>query len=1387
MSHTLPSGFAGGRYLVKALLGEGGSKQVYLAHDTRLERDVAVALINTQGLDEAGVARVRREAQAMARLGDHPNIVTVHDVGDEGVKPYIVSQYLAGGSLADLLQRADDHRLPIPQVLRIGGQICSALQHAHAQSIIHRDLKPSNVWLTLDGTAKLGDFGLAVALDRSRLTVGSELVGTIAYMPPEQALGKAPDARSDLYSLGAMLYEMVAGRPPFLGDVAAVIVQHINAPPGAPSQHNPEVPRDLESLILRLLGKTPAERPASVADVQEELAAISSSEAGRVDQAEALEGLPVTLLFTDLVDSTVLLQRVGDEKGQRIFEAHHEVLKQVVEAHGGHEVKWLGDGLMVAFRSAASAVRCAIAMQRAAHEGAAAGEPVAIRVGLNVGEALRDETDYFGTPVVIARRLCDRAQPGQILCSHLVAGLLAGRRALRFHDLGPISLKGVAHPVRVSEVLYDEDVPAPEASAGPPRSGDGGPLPLPLLLARTEQFAFVGRQRELDVLITAWHQTAGGGRVVLVSGEPGIGKTRLAAETARVVRSEGGSVLFGRCDEELGVPFQPFVEALEHFVVHSPDRGLRERLGRHAGELVRLRPEIADRVPGLPPLLQSDPETERYRLFDAVAGWLAAAAAARPMLLVLDDLHWAGKPTLLLLRHIVRARAPARLMIIGTHRDTEVSPAHPLAELLADLRPVAGVEQMALRGLDQGGVIEFLELASGRALDDIGLGFARAVHAETAGNPFFVGEVLRHLVESGVIVQRGGRWATDFAVHDMGIPAAVRDVVLRRIRRLSIAASETLILAAAIGRDFDLGILGAIGSVDEDALLGALDEAVAARLVDEAAVDTFRFTHALVRSALYNTLSASRRVRLHRRVGEAIEVRHPDDVTALAYHFTQAGRDQIGKAIDYTTRAGDQALARLAHDQASHFYQRALALVDASESADLSQRCELLTRLGNAQKSAGDPAYREVFLAAARLAQHLGDTDRLVRAALANNRGWVSTSGAVDTERVAVLEAALDALDERDSAPRAMLLATLAAELLFAGNRARRIALSDAGLAMARRVGDLVALAHVLNVRSHVIWAPDTLPERLANTAEHVAVAAQLGDPLARWYASATRPQACMEAGDIAEVDHHLAILWELTLELGRPHQLWAATIDRAWRALLGGQIAAAESLATEACEIGAASGQRDALGYYTGQLTAIRFDQGRLGELAPMIEPVVARRPGTPLLRASLALAYCELERADDARRVLDAAFASGFDDLPVDMGWLTEMALYAEVSARLGARAPAMVLYDRLAPWPRHVVFNGLYVFGSVSRSLALLASTVEHYDDAERHFAVAAAVHEEIGAPALRARTRLDRAQMLLRRLRAGDRAHARTLLSQALGTARDLGLAGIERRARSLLAT
>ena len=261
-----PEAFAEGRYEVVRFLGEGVRKRVYLACDLRLDREVAVALVKTDGLDEIGLQRVRREAKAMARLGDHPHIVTVHDISDEDGRPLIVSQYMAGGSLAELIDRTEGRRLPVEDAIRIGTEVARALEHAHASSVVHRDLKPGNVWLTESGTAMLGDFGLAVALDRSRLSSEGMMVGTVAYMPPEQATGRDPDVRADLYALGCVLYEMLCGRPPFLGDDAiAVISQHINTPPVAPSWHRSQIPPGLEQLVLDLLAKPPG-GPAEVGD-----------------------------------------------------------------------------------------------------------------------------------------------------------------------------------------------------------------------------------------------------------------------------------------------------------------------------------------------------------------------------------------------------------------------------------------------------------------------------------------------------------------------------------------------------------------------------------------------------------------------------------------------------------------------------------------------------------------------------------------------------------------------------------------------------------------------------------------------------------------------------------------------------------------------------------------------------------------------------------------------------------------------------------------------------------------------------------------------------------------------------------------------------------------
>ena len=318
-----PTSFSSGRYEVLKFLGEGGKKKVYLAHDTMLDREVAFALIKTEGLDDIGRARVNREAQAMGRLGSHPHIVTVFDLGEENDQPFMVTELMGGGDVEGLVEDASENRIQISQAMQIAVAVCRGLEFAHSRNIVHRDLKPGNVWLTSDGIAKIGDFGLAVATDRSRLTQHGMMVGTVSYMPPEQAMGGEVTVKADIYSLGAMLYEMVTGRPPFLGDDAVSIIgQHINTPAVAPTWHNGLCPRPLEALIMRMLAKDPGERPESASDV---LSALEAMETSNLTESVVLEDTSRTL---DSVSSGVFVGR------QKEMDELKAALEDALSGHG---------------------------------------------------------------------------------------------------------------------------------------------------------------------------------------------------------------------------------------------------------------------------------------------------------------------------------------------------------------------------------------------------------------------------------------------------------------------------------------------------------------------------------------------------------------------------------------------------------------------------------------------------------------------------------------------------------------------------------------------------------------------------------------------------------------------------------------------------------------------------------------------------------------------------------------------------------------------------------------------------------------------------------------------------------------------------------------------
>ncbi|MDP6454039.1 MAG: AAA family ATPase, partial [SAR202 cluster bacterium] len=667
----------------------------------------------------------------------------VFDIGEHEGQPFMVQELMGGGDVERVVEDAEGGKLPLKQAISIAVETCRGLEFAHSRGIVHRDLKPGNVWLTADGIAKIGDFGLAVATDRSRLTTEGMMVGTVSYMPPEQAMGGEVTPKADLYSLGAMLYEMVCGRPPFLGDDSiSIIGQHINTPPVAPTWHRADCPRPLEALTMRLLAKDPSERPQSAADV---LAALES-----------------------------------------------------------------------------------------------------------------------------------------------------------------IDLTGTA-----------------EAST-PPAEQESN------VLDSLAGDIFVGRQREMDDLKAALEDTLGGrGRMVTLVGEPGIGKTRTSQELATYAGLRGCQVLWGRCYEEQGVPpYWPWVQAIRSYVREQDPEKLNSVMGSGAADIAEVITDVRDKLPGLPkPQQIDDPESARFKLFDAITAFLKSASLARPLVLILDDLHWSDKPSLMLLQFLVRELSGARILLIGTYRDMELNRQHPLADSLAILTRERLFERVLLRGLSRDDVGRFIEVTSGVTPPS---SLVDTVYAQTEGSPLFVTEVVRLLVQEGQLTPDR---TSSRETWTLRIPEGVREVIGRRLNRLSARCNEALAVASVIGREFNINHLSPLmDDLSSDRLLDVLEEGLEARVIEElpTGIGLYQFTHALIHETLLDELSLTRRVRLHTRVAESLESLYganaDDHAAELAYHFVQAEAVLGGKKIvHYCQVAGDRALQNYAYEEALEQFERAIA------------------------------------------------------------------------------------------------------------------------------------------------------------------------------------------------------------------------------------------------------------------------------------------------------------------------------------------------------------------------------------------------------------------------------------------------------------------------------
>jgi class 3 adenylate cyclase len=1058
----------------------------------------------------------------------------------------------------------------------------------------------------------------------------------------------------------------------------------------------------------------------------------------------------VTVLFTDLVDATELIDRLGEEGAQALRREHFQSVRDAVTSHGGQEVKSVGDGLMIVFQSAVDAVGCSVAIEQAVdrHNRRNPGSRFDVRIGVNVGEPTREGDDYFGLPVVVAKRLCDSADPAQILVSDVVRALVGPRAHHRFRPLEPRELKGVG-VTAVYEVAWEPVRPAN--------------VPLPAALVPPVDAVFVGRERELDRLHAAWKEaTTGTRRAVLIGGEPGVGKTRLAAEFAEHVSGDG-VVLYGRCDEDLGMPYQPFAEVLRAAVASHTDEDLAERVGRNAASLARLVPELRDRLGDIPAQTAGDAEAERYLLFEAVSEFLGAASRDQPMLVVVDDLHWASKPTLVMLRHLLRSTVSTHALIVGTFRDTELDRAPLLAETLAELRRDADVERISLSGLDRASVAAFVAASGYGGGTDPG-DLAEAVHAGTEGNPFVVGEVLRHLKERG----DGPEGA-----EGLGLPPGVKDVIISRLARLSPAANQLLTLGSVVGARFELTVLERVGDLSADELLDALDEAVRARvLVELPTVGQYTFAHALIRQVLVGELSASRRARLHWRITGALAAL-PDAanrVEELAFHSAAAGPvGDVAAAAGYALAASRRALERLSYEPAVELASRGL---DALGDADAgTARAELLLALAEARSFTGDvkgmkAAAEEAATAARQASWAVG----LARAAALYGR-WIEL-GMRDDDAERLCQEALAGLDDSELMWRARVLTTLANYRVHGESLGAAVTdLAEESLALARQAGDAESIEWALYLRAVAGVSTGDVEGRLALAEELVALSQGRRDAKAELDALTTRGSARLEAGDIEGFDADTAAL----SALGERLHWWAAHF---WagnfsitRALLSGDFAYAERTAEEQFALGAQDA--NAFNAYATQLFAARRQTGRLAEMEPLISDAVGANPNLIAFRAGLALTRVEMGKADAARAEVDALAADNFAVVPQDVGYTSCLALLTETVGALGAAEYAPALADRLQPHAGHFIVGGVGIacFGAADRYLAILAALRGSDDEADALFQRAAALEDGAHAAAELARTRYWWG-------RFRDRAD---LLEAAAATGGQLGMAALVRHA------
>jgi DNA-binding CsgD family transcriptional regulator/tetratricopeptide (TPR) repeat protein len=788
---------------------------------------------------------------------------------------------------------------------------------------------------------------------------------------------------------------------------------------------------------------------------------------------------------------------------------------------------------------------------------------------------------------------------------------------------------------------------------------------------------------------------------------------------------------------------------------------LRGDLATGGGELTRLLPDLPQRVGELPPPAPGDPDSKRHRLHTAVADLLANASGRHPILLAIEDLHWADGPTLLLLRHLARATGNARILVVATFRDTKADIRDELSEALVGLRRVEGVQRLGLSGLSDEEIAEFVRRAGGDDPDPATEELARGISELTDGNAFLMVELWRTLTETG----------------ELASPESVREVVSQRLSRLTQPTRDVLEVAAVAGPEFTLEVIRRAAGLDERNLLEALDEGVRSGMIEEIPATglAYRFTHELVRRAIYDRLSGLRRAELHLRVGTALEdalaATPGTGLADVAHHLAVAGAlGDPKRAIDYNLRAGRAAMAALAFEQAAGHFRTALALGVESPS----EQADIQLELGTASHAAGAWGDAiEAFTAAAEIGRATGDADMLARAAIELEEAcW--GDGTAHRAALDLLEEASDAIGGAESPLRIGLLSALARVLAHRGDHARAAVIRTNAIEMARRLGDRQALATLLS-RAYTAGGTSTLEDTLSMLTEAAALADELGALETQSIAMAWRVVALIALADLEAARRDLAEYRELSHRTKQPFHSFVAEHFGSTIALCEGHLEEAEVRAERSRELASLLRGGDAEGLYGVQTFSIRREQGRLTELAPLVR-VLAGSDGTDgAWRPGLVALLAELGMDDEARHELARIRARGLEPFRESL-WLASLTYLTDACAAVGDEELAALLRPELEPYAGTVVVIGYGVacYGAADRYLAMLAATLGDWEIAEAHFEAALELNRRMGATTWLAHTAYEYGRMLHARGRAEDASRATSMLTDAAALAERIGM-------------